>query len=127
MAVASQDFSRQLLEDVPLQKDGRPLAPGTAAMAAMARRMWREVQELLRGLGVGEPEQEPLFMQAGPVRGGVLHGLRGFEAQGLLMSAKSTCRGATACADEVCCMVVQDILAGSTSSRHMLWQALLPA
>ena len=66
MAVASQGFSRQLLEDMPLQKDGRPLPPGKAAMAAMAPRMWREVQELLRGLGVGEPEQEPLFMQAGP-------------------------------------------------------------
>ena len=67
VAVASQAFSRQLLEDMPLQEDGRPLPPGKAAMAAMAPRMWREVQELLRGLGVGKPEQEPLFMQAGPV------------------------------------------------------------
>ena len=67
VAVASQGFSRQLLEDMPLQKDGRPLPPGKAAMAAMAPRMWGEVQDLLRGLGVGQPEQEPLFMQAGPV------------------------------------------------------------
>ena len=107
VAVASQEFSRQLLEDMPLQKDRRPLPPGKAAMAAMAPRMWREVQELLRGLGVGEPEQEPLFMQAGPACLRGFMGSRGSEAQGLLMSAGGPRIETSACAEQVCCMVMQ--------------------
>ena len=91
VAVASQGCSRQLLAVMPLQKEGRPLAPGKAAMAAMAPRMWREVQELLRSLGVGEPEQEPLFMQAGPLSVGAARAER-LLAAGLAHERWDPCR-----------------------------------
>ena len=66
VAVASQEFSRQLLKEMPLQKDGKPSLPGKEASEKMSLRLWAEVQGLLRTLVVGNPDQEPLFMQASP-------------------------------------------------------------